>query len=161
MPKKACQTILCLKWLQLLLLGGGTAENREHVVEGRGFFSTSFIYLECQKNTLSEHIVCQSHVIFNLLQEIKDDLEPSTSHTIPGLSKLLANLHCLSSGSFQHTVASLFFFATTLICATLGILHWSICKWDVTSAFFNLCMLVNHLQKFPQPLALSRNFFPV
>ncbi len=45
-----------------------------------------------------EHIIQKynlpSYGIFNLLQEIKDDLELSTrSHTIPALSKLLANLH--------------------------------------------------------------------
>uniref|UniRef100_A0A671KFF6 AP-3 complex subunit beta n=1 Tax=Sinocyclocheilus anshuiensis TaxID=1608454 RepID=A0A671KFF6_9TELE len=64
-----------------------------------GFFPHILIYLDCQKNTLSEHIVCQA-VIFYLLQEIKDDLEPSTrSHAIPGLSKLLLGKpnmsHCL------------------------------------------------------------------
>ncbi len=48
--KKACLTILCLKWLQLLLLEGGTAENREHDVEGRGFLPHVLIYFECQKN---------------------------------------------------------------------------------------------------------------
>ncbi len=72
------------------------------------------------------------HAIFNLLQEIKDNLEPSTrSHAIPALSKLLAIHYFLASGSFQHTVASLFLyslFTTTLICAALGILGWSICK---------------------------------
>ncbi len=42
-----------------------------------------------------------SHVIFNYLQKIKDDLEPSTrSHAITGLSKLLAKLHFLASVSF-------------------------------------------------------------
>ncbi len=45
-----------------------------------------------------EHIIrtysLPRHVIFYLLQEIKDDFEPSTrSHAIPGLSKLLATLH--------------------------------------------------------------------
>ncbi len=78
-----------------------------------------------------EHIIrtycLQSHVIFNLLQKIKDDLEPSTrSHAKTGLSKLLANFHFLASGSFQCTVASLFLyylFATMLICAALGILR--------------------------------------
>ncbi len=83
-----------------------------------------------------EHIIrtyrLPSHVIFNLLQEIKDDLEPSTrSHAIPALSKLLSNLHFLASGSFQCTVASLFLyslFATMLICTALGILHRSICN---------------------------------
>ncbi len=55
------------------------------------------------------------------------------SYGIPGLSKLLANLNFLASGSFQHTVASLFLyslFATMLICAAhgIGLLRWSICK---------------------------------
>uniref|UniRef100_A0A671KDM4 AP-3 complex subunit beta n=1 Tax=Sinocyclocheilus anshuiensis TaxID=1608454 RepID=A0A671KDM4_9TELE len=36
---------------------GGTAENRELAVEGRGFFPHILIYLDCQKNTLSEHIL--------------------------------------------------------------------------------------------------------
>ncbi len=44
--------ILCLTWLQLLLPGRGTAENRE----GREFFPLVLIYLECQRKTLSEHI---------------------------------------------------------------------------------------------------------
>ncbi len=57
-PKKF--NILCLKWQQLLLLGGVTAENRERVVEGRGFFPRVLIYFEFQKNTLSKHIVCQA-----------------------------------------------------------------------------------------------------
>ncbi len=48
-----------VKWLHLLLLVGGVAENRERVVEGRGFFPRILIHLECQKNTLfeSEHIL--------------------------------------------------------------------------------------------------------
>ncbi len=53
-PKKHDLTILYLKWLHLVLLEGGTAENRKRVVEGRGFFPHVLIYLECQKNTLSE-----------------------------------------------------------------------------------------------------------
>ncbi len=62
-----------------------------------------------EEHIMRTHLL-PSHVIFNLLQEIKDDLEPSTrSRAIPGLSKLLANLHCLASGSFQRTMASLFF----------------------------------------------------
>ncbi len=77
------------------------AENRERV----DFSSLINLF---GKNTLSEHIV----VIFNLLQIIKDDFEPSSrSHTIPALSKLLANLHFLASGSFQCTVASLFLYS--------------------------------------------------
>ncbi len=96
-----------------------------------------------------EHIIRKyslpSHVIFNLLQQIKDNLEPSTrSHAIPGLSKLHATLNFLASGFFQHTVASLFLnslFATTQICAALGILRWSICKWDVATVFFMLCIV--------------------
>ncbi len=63
-----------------------------------------------------EHIIrtyrLPSHVIFNLLQEIKDALKPSTrSHAIPGLSKLLASLNFLAFASFQRTVASLFLYS--------------------------------------------------
>ncbi len=103
--------------------------HREQRARGRreGIFSYILIYLECQKNTLSEHnFMFAKPCYFNLLQEIKDDLEPSTrSHAIPDLSKLLETLHFLASGSFQRTVASLFLhslFATTLFCAALGAL---------------------------------------
>ncbi len=127
---------------------------RERMVEGRGFFPHLLIYLECQKNTLSEHM--PSHVIFNLLQEIKYDLEPSTRRqAIPGLSKLHATLNFLASGSFQRTVASLFLyslFATMLICAALGILRWSICKLDVASVFFNLCVVSTSPAEISMPI---------
>ncbi len=123
----------------IVAVGGDTAEIRERVVEVRGFFPHEFW-------TPEEHIIrtyrLPSHVIFNLLQELKDNLGPSTrSHRIPGLSKLPANLHFLPSSSFQRTVASLFLttlFMLMLICAALGILRWSIYKWDVASVFFNL-----------------------
>ncbi len=90
-----------------------------------------------------EHIIwtyrLPSHVIFKWLQEIKDDLEPSTrSHATPGLSKLLANLHFLTSGSFNVIWLLYFSFATMLICAALDIVCWTICKWHVASVFFNL-----------------------
>ncbi len=98
-----------------------------------------------------------SHVIFYLLQEIKD-LEPSTSsHAIPALSKPLVTLHLLTSGSFQRTVAYLFIyslFATTLICAALGILHWSICKLDVASVFFNLRIVSKSPAEFSPPIGV-------
>ncbi len=42
----------------------GTAENRERAVQGRGFLPLVFIYFECQKNTLSEYIVCQAMLFF-------------------------------------------------------------------------------------------------
>ncbi len=53
-----------------------------------------------------EHIIRKyhlpSHDIFNLLQDIKDDFEPSfKSHTIAPLLKLQANLNFLAS--FQRT----------------------------------------------------------
>ncbi len=102
-------------------------EQRAHGKRDIIFFLTySFIWNASRKYSLP------NHVIFNLLQQIKDNLEPSTrSHAIPGLSKLHATLNFLASGFFQHTVASLFLnslFATTQICAALGILRWSICK---------------------------------
>ncbi len=103
-----------------------------------------------------------SHVIFNLLQEIKDDLEPSTrSHALPGLSKHLANLHFLASGSFRCTVAPLFLyslFATTLICAVLGILRWSVCKWDVASLFFHLRIVSKSPAEISPPIGAVFEF---
>ncbi len=36
--KSMSESILHLKWLQLLLLGGGTTENREHGIKGRRCF---------------------------------------------------------------------------------------------------------------------------
>ncbi len=45
----------------------GTAENRERVVEGRGFYPHVFIYLECQKNTLSEHRFIKSFWNFSYI----------------------------------------------------------------------------------------------
>ncbi len=120
---------------------------REQRAHGRRerIFPHILIYLEFQKNTLSEHIIYQVMLFFYLLQEIKDDLDPATrrSHAIPALSKLLAHFIFLPFHSFQRTVASLFLyslFMTTLICAPLGILRWLICKLDVASAFFNLCI---------------------
>uniref|UniRef100_A0A671KCR7 AP-3 complex subunit beta n=1 Tax=Sinocyclocheilus anshuiensis TaxID=1608454 RepID=A0A671KCR7_9TELE len=85
-----------------------------------GFFPHILIYLDCQKNTLSEHIVCQA-VIFYLLQEIKDDLEPSTrSHAIPGLSKLLATLHLLASSSIQlRCLSGMKLLRITFLCVFL------------------------------------------
>ncbi len=55
-------------------------------------------------------------------------------HIVCQAMLILKNLNSLASGSFQHTVASLFLYSlfATLICAALGILHWLICK------FFNL-----------------------
>ncbi len=92
-----------------------TVSRRRHCRELRAcgrrerFFPHVLIYFECQKNTIIWAYHLPSHVIFNLVQEIKDNFEPSTrSHAIPCLSKLI-NLHFLASDSFQHTVASLFF----------------------------------------------------
>jgi len=44
-------------WLQLLLLGGDTAENRERVVEGRKYFQLVLLSLECQRKTLSVYYI--------------------------------------------------------------------------------------------------------
>ncbi len=85
-PKKhVLKTVLCLKWKQFVAKRC-TAENRKRVVEERGFFliarRTHYLQIIQINYYLSNY--------FNLLQEIKDGLEPSTrSHTIPALSKLL------------------------------------------------------------------------
>ncbi len=61
---------------------------RDCGVEGRGFFFAHVTYLECKKNM---KISFAKPCYFYLLQEIKDNLEPSTkSHLIPGLLKILA-----------------------------------------------------------------------
>ncbi len=121
-PKKHGLNFLRLKWMQFV----ARRHRREQRAHGRRerIFPHVFIYLE--KYIIRTYRL-PSHVIFYLLQEIKDNSEPSTrSHAKPGLSKRLATLHYLASGSFQRTVASLF--ATALICATFGISCWSICK---------------------------------
>uniref|UniRef100_A0A673CVJ1 Putative nuclease HARBI1 n=1 Tax=Sphaeramia orbicularis TaxID=375764 RepID=A0A673CVJ1_9TELE len=59
------------------------------------------------------------NAILELLDELGDNLGPVTrrSHAIPAMTKLLATLHFLASGSFQHTVT---------ICA--GISQSSFCS---------------------------------
>ncbi len=105
---------------------------RRHASQGRGFCSTHINLFGMPEEHMMRTYRLASHVIFNLLQELKDNLEPSTrSHAIPGLSKRLATLYLLASGPFQLTVAYLFLyslFATKLICAVLGILRRSIWK---------------------------------
>ena len=49
-----------------------------------------------------------SHAILQLLNEIRNNIEPPTrrSHSIPSVVKLLATLQILASGSFQTVIAS-------------------------------------------------------
>ncbi len=73
-----------------------------------------------------KNIFCQAILFFYLLQEIKDDLEPSTrSHTIPGLLKLFETSSIfLTSGLLWLLYLFLYsLFTTALICAALGILR--------------------------------------
>ncbi len=136
---------------------------REQRARGRRerIFFTHFNLFRKQEEHIVQTYNLPSHVIFNLLQEMKDDLKPSTrSHAIPALSKLLANLHFLASGSFQRTVASLFLYsllATALICAALDILRWSICKWDVASVFFNLRVVSKSPAEISPPISAVWN----
>ncbi len=99
---------------------------REQRPRGRSerIFTTCIHLFRKQEEHIIQTYSLPSHVIFNLLQEIKDDLDPSTrSHAIPALSKLLANLHFLASGSFQCTVASLFILYYIFINYFLSICH--------------------------------------
>ncbi len=43
-------------------------------------------------------------------------------------------------------------FATPLICTALGILRWSICKWDVASVFFNLHIISKSPAEISTPI---------
>ncbi len=118
-----------MKWLQLLLLE--EAPQRTESGRRESILSTRINLFGMPEEHIIRTNSLPSHDIFNLPQEINKDLEPSTrSHAIPGLSKLLATLLFLASGSFQYSVASLFLyslFSTMLICAAL-LYCWSICK---------------------------------
>ncbi len=128
-------------------------EQREPGRRMRFFFPHVLIYLECQ---IIQTYHLPSHVIFNLLQEIKDDLEPKTNrHAMPGLSKLLAPLNFF--GLWFFSTASLFLyslFATMLIFTALCILRWFICKWDVASVFFNLRIVSKSCAEISTPIVL-------
>ncbi len=67
-------------------------------------------------------------------------------------SKLLANLHFWPLGLIKVPWLLYSLFATALICAALGILCWSICKWDVTSVFFNLRVVSKSLAEICTPV---------
>ncbi len=62
-----------------------------------------------------------------------------------------------SKPSFGLRVFSTLFlyylFATTLICAALDILHWSICKWYVASVLFNLCNVNKSPAEMSMPIS--------
>ncbi len=64
---------LFCKWLQLLFPGGGTAKNKERMVNGEDFSTCIHLF-----GMPEEHIIrtyrLSSHVIFNLLQEIKEGI---------------------------------------------------------------------------------------
>ncbi len=76
--KKHDLNYFALEMAAVIVARGGTAENREKGRRER-IFPHVWIYFEYQKKTLFKHIV---------IQEIKDDLEPSTrSHAIPALLK--------------------------------------------------------------------------
>ncbi len=80
------------------------------LVKDRVFFSTCINLLGMPEEHIIQTYRLASHVICNMLQQIKDDLGPSTrSHTTPALLKLHATLPFLT-GSFQHTGASLFLY---------------------------------------------------
>ncbi len=115
-PKKACLKRFALEMAWIIVARTGTAENREKGRRERIFSTRIHLFW-----MLEEHIIwtyrLPSHVIFNLLQEIKVDLKPSTrSHAIPALSKLLV----FFGFRFSGFVASLFLyplFASNLCCA--------------------------------------------
>ncbi len=71
-PKKHVLNYFALEMAAIVF---ARMHRRERVVEGRGFPHILY-YFECQKDTLSEHIICQDMLFFYLLQEIKDELEP-------------------------------------------------------------------------------------
>ncbi len=139
-PKKHVLHYFTLKMAAIMEFATRRRHRRDERAHGRRerIFSTCINLFEKPEEHIIRSYHLPSHVIFNLLQKLKDDLEPSTgSHAIPALSKLLATLYILVTSSFQSTVASLFlYFFFICNCATL---------------------LVNHPQKFPLPSALFWN----
>lgn len=93
-------------------------------------FSTRINLFGMPEQQIIQKFRLPSHVILNLLEEIQDDLEPSTrrSHAIPGVSKLLATLHFLSSGSFQSTVATLAGISQSAFSPALSVVLKSLMK---------------------------------
>ncbi len=81
---------------------------------------THMLCLEYQKNT-SEQIICQA-MLFLIC--FKTSCNPSFF----GLPVLFNQLFSFVASSIRYSLL-----ATTLICTVLGILCWSIFKWDVLS----------------------------
>ncbi len=72
-----------------------TTENRECVVEGRGFFSTRInLFGMPEEHIIRTYYRLPSHVILNLLQEIKDNMEPSTNFLQPFIGLRCFSTHC-------------------------------------------------------------------
>ncbi len=135
----------------IIVAWGGTAGNREHVIEGRGFFSTHINLFWMPEDIIRTYRL-PSHVIFNLIQEIKDDLEYQSIKTSSKPS-------FLASGSFQWWLLYFFILYLRLHQFALRLVY---CVGQYVNEMLRLCslictLLVNHTQKFPLPLALFWN----
>ena len=71
-------------------------------------FSTRITLFQLSEPEIIRRYRLTSHAILQLLNQIRDDIEPPTrrSHSIPSVVKLLATLQILASGSFQTVIAS-------------------------------------------------------
>ncbi len=58
-----------------IIVARHTTENRELMLEGEDFFPTHINLFGMPEEHIIRIYILTSHVIFNLLQEIKDDLE--------------------------------------------------------------------------------------
>ncbi len=115
-------------------------------------FSTVLIYFECQKNTLSEHIVSQAMLFFICFRKHKVTWNPHlavTRYQVYQTSSKPSSFGLRFFSMYCGFLISLF--ETMLIYAALGILCWSICKWDVVSVLFNLCIVIKSSAEMSPP----------
>ncbi len=81
--------------MSAVIVAGGVTQRTERIVSTR-----INLLVMPEEHIIRTHSSLSSHVIFNLLQEIKDDLDPQLGVTQYQLHLNLANLHFLASGSF-------------------------------------------------------------
>ncbi len=119
-PKKHVLNYFVLEMAEIVI--AKRRHRREHRARGRRE-RIFFINLFRKRKNASKHIIFQAMLFVNLHWEIKENLVPLTrrSDAITGLSKLLATLHFLASGSFQ----SISWPAAISPCRPRLVAHWS------------------------------------
>ncbi len=156
-PKKACLKLFCA-WNGCSCCCLEEAPQRARGSRER-IFSTRINLFGMPEEHIIRTYRLPSHVIFHLLQEIKDNLEPLTrSHALPGLIKTSCNpsFFCLRffltyCGFF---ISLLFIWNYVHLCCVYCVDQY-VNEMLRLLAFSLICVLVvNHPQKFPCPSPL-------